>query len=259
MVGAPKVQVSACVYWSMPWLKTYLQQLENLDYPKDCIRYAFSVSPGKDDSAQVLLDWLKDKPNFYVRCVQSNPDWPARRRMWVAGNHFRRHALEDSPETWKPDYLFVCDTDVIRIPPETLRFLVEKDVDIVAPYVYVSRGGDTGESSGIFYDTYSYRFLHGPFDYTQYPHPPWWADWYKKHMADPDVHADMEKRLIPMYSVGANPVLYKREVVERVWYTGDEAIHGFCKAAVEAGFKIWSTPDIHVIHSNSSIFGRSDA
>ena len=258
MVEHPKVQVSASVYWSEPWLPRFLAQLGKQDYPKDCIRYAFSASPGKDGTVGILLDWLKDKPNFYVRCVPSKPEWPARRRMWNAGNYFRRHALEESPETWRPDYVFVCDTDVITMPPNLISFLVSKDVDVVAPYVYVSEPADTGRSNGTFYDGYGFRFLYGPYDYTRYPQPPWWADWYKGHIEDPSVRADLEKRLIPMQSVGVNPVMYKRQVLEKVYYDGDEAIFGFCKAVVAAGFKVWSTPDVETVHSHASIYGRLD-
>lgn len=258
MVEHPKVQVSSSIHWSEPWLPRFLAQLEKQDYPKDCIRYAFSASPGKDNTVKILLDWLKDKPNFYVRCVPSKPEWSPRRRMWNAGNYFRRHALEESPETWKPDFVFVCDSDVITMPPNLIRFLVEKDVDVIAPYVYVSEPTDTGRSGGIFYDQYGFRYLYGPFNYEQYPRPPYWADWYKSHIGHPDVHADMTKRLIPMYSVGVNPVMYKRSVLEKVYYMGDEAIFGFCKAVTAAGFKIWSTPDLETVHSHISIYSRPD-
>jgi hypothetical protein len=43
-----------------------------------------------------------------------------------------------------------------------------------------------------------------------------------------------------------------------VYYTGDEAIFGFCKAVTAAGFKIWSTPDVETIHSHISIYSRPD-
>lgn len=250
----PKVHIMSNIYWAEPWLPKFLEQLDNLDYPKDRIQYGFSCSPANDNTIKILYKWLEDKDNYYVRMTRMNPQWHARRKMWTASNYNRRFAMIDSPEQDKVDYVFSSDNDVIYMPPNTLKHLVNLDVDIVHPYIYV-------EKTHQFYDSYGFRFLHGPFNYKMFPPVNHWADWYKANMNRNDVKADMTKRIIPMWTVGANPILIKREVIDNVWYDGlsNEAIVGFCNLAREAGYKLWSCPDIECIHSYDSIHSRPDA
>ena len=240
------------VYWAEPWLPRFLQQLDNLDYPKDRIQYSFSCAPHPDNTMKILTKWLEDKDNYYLRMTKMPKNWHTRRRMWTASNYSRRFAVMDSPEQDKVEYIFHSDSDVVSIPPDTLKRLVALDVDIVHPYIYV-------EKTHIFYDSYSFRYMYGPYA-NVWPPPPHWADWYKQNIGKPDVHADMEKRVIPMKSVGANPILIKREVMDNVWYDGvsNEAIVGFCNLARQKGYKIWSYPDIECLHSYDSIYSRPD-
>jgi hypothetical protein len=211
---------------------------------------------------KILNKWLEDKDNYYLRMTKMPHSWPARRRMWTASNYSRKFAVIDSPEQDKVDFIFHSDSDVIHMPSDTLTRLVNLDVDIVHPYIYVDPENvekNPVRGKRIFYDTFSFRFLYGPHANT-FPPPSGWADWYKDNIAESEVRANLEKRIIPMESVGANPVLIKREVADNVWYDGAscEAIVGFCNLARNKGYKIWSYPDIECLHSWESIYSRPD-
>jgi len=254
-----KVQIQSSVYWAEPWLNRFLTQIENLDYPKEDIRYAFVTAPNPDNTLTILFDWLKNKHNFYLRQIKMPSDFVAREKMWMSGNFARLFATTPMKGDWLPDFVFICDCDVIKIPPNTLRRLVELDLDIVAPYVYVnpeSEEGNPVQNQRVYYDTYATRFLYGPYSGTK--HPYCFAEWYAEHIENPDIQADLEKKVIPMMSVGANPVLIRRQVLEQCWYEGNEAIVGFCNLARQKGFKIWSYPEIETTHSWRSIYTRPD-
>lgn len=258
----PRIHIMSNVYWAEPWLPRFLKQLDNLDYPKDRLQYSFSCAPHPDNTMKILNKWLEDKDNYYLRMTKMPHSWPARRRMWTASNYSRKFAVIDSPEQDKVDFIFHSDSDVIHMPSDTLTRLVNLDVDIVHPYIYVDPENvekNPVRGKRIFYDTFSFRFLYGPHANT-FPPPSGWADWYKDNIAESEVRANLEKRIIPMESVGANPVLIKREVADNVWYDGAscEAIVGFCNLARNKGYKIWSYPDIECLHSWESIYSRPD-
>jgi len=142
------------------------------------------------------------------------------------------------------DYYFNVDSDVIYMPPETLKVLIEKDVDIIAPYVYIDSSktkGNKWAGKHQFYDTWCYRFKG--------------VEWDNKNLTAIRMieKADPKTGLIEMNSVGANPVLIKREVIEEVEYHGDAAIVGFCFQARKFGYKIYSYPTIECIHAWESI------
>lgn len=263
-----RVQIQSSTWWAEPWLPKFLEQLERLDYPRNLLRYAFITAPcpKKDRTMEILFDWLRDKENFYLVHVKGPEskeqeseklESGVRRRVWLSANLGRKYATTKMEGFPQPDFVFICDCDVIKMPRDALRRLVELDVDVVAPYVYVdpeNKPTNPWRNKRAFYDTWGFRFLHGP--HKGFQHPKTYAPWYARNIQNPRVKADLDKGLIPMMSVGANPVLVKREVLEECWYEGDEAIVGFCNLARGKGFKIWSYPAIEVIHSWRSILFR---
>lgn len=233
------------------WLPRYLEQLDNLDYPKSLLSYAVIEGGSVDDTRGIILDWLKDKKNVYYRQIDMPEDIPKRQRMFLSTNHYRAFVKTSMKGVDPVDYVFHCDCDVSYIPPETLKTLIALDVDIVSPYIYIDPEDDIRNplrKKKRFRDVWGFRFLYGPHPGLQFNSNI--PVYYKRNMErNPSIRADLEKRLIPMQTVGANPILVKREVYEKVWYEGIMATPGWCNKAREAGFKVWSYPDLGCYHS----------
>jgi hypothetical protein len=214
------------------WLPKYLATLDQLSYPKDLLSYSYVEGGSKDNTLTLLTDWLVTKPKFTFTKRDLPEIWNTRRRMWVSVN-LAFHALDDE------DYIFYSDCDIIDMPTNLLQELIKKDVDILHPYVYVEQHPERIKKK-LFYDTWAFRFKNIP----------WKND--SETAVNMIPYAD-ENGLIEMLSVGANPVLLKREVVEEVKYHGDFAVVGFCELARRLGFSIYSIPELECIHSWESI------
>ena len=197
------------------------------------------------------MDWMKTKKNvFFIQHDMDDSELNHRERMFSSSNLWRHYVKTKFKGVSQVDYVFQCDADVTYIPPETLKTLIALDVDIVAPYIYVNpenharnkwRGGMT------FSDPWGYRHLYGRHPGVQINYGI--HEYYKRNLArDKTIKADTVKRLLPMESVGANPILAKREVYEKVWYTGIYATPGWCIEARKHGFKVWAYPDLHCLH-----------
>ena len=240
-------------------LPRFLQQIDNLDYPKDRLRYACVEGGSTDNTREIILDWMKPKKNtFFIQHDMDDTELNHRERMFCSSNLWRHYIKTKFKGVEPVDYVFQCDADVTHIPPETLKTLIALDVDIVAPYIYVDnenhiqnrwRGGHT------FYDVWGYRHLYGPYPGLQFNYGV--HDYYKRNIdRDKTIKADTVKRLLPMQCVGANPILAKREVYEKVWYTGLFATPGWCMTAREAGFKVWAYPELECIHDWRVLINR---
>jgi len=232
-------------------LPRFLEQLDNLDYPKDRLRYACVEGGSTDNTRGIILEWMKPKKNtFFIQHDMDDAELSHRERMFCSSNLWRHYVKTRFKGVEPVDYVFQCDADVTKIPPETLRVLINLDVDIVAPFIYVDQEKhpqNRWRAKKTFYDIWGYRYLYGPYPGHQFNvdiH-----EYYKRNLVrDKSIRADTEKRLIPMQCVGANPILARREVYEKVWYTGVKATPGWCMAAREAGFKVWAYPDLECIH-----------
>lgn len=254
-----KVLIGCPVKNAARWLPRNMAAIDALDYPREDLSYSYVYSQSKDDTLNLLFNWLRSKRTWSLKRVEitaparlpPKSDEAARFRQWESVNR----TLKSHYKVWQlkkyimsviddEDYYFNVDSDVIYMPPETLKVLVEKDVDIVAPYIYIDSSNDEcNEWAGKhqFYDTWCYRFKGVPWDNNCH------TAIKMKEKADPDTG------LIPMDSVGANPVLIKREVIEEVEYHGDEAIVGFCFQARKFGFKIYAYPALECIHAWEAI------
>lgn len=228
----------------------YLEQLDNIDYPEDRITYVAVTSPSKDNTVELVVDWLKTKKSSCWFNFDATSIEPLRKRMFTCTNYIRHLVTINRPPLPRYDYLFQCDADVIGIPPETLKELIKLDVDIVAPYIYNSQEDAPSNKfkyKKTFRDIWGFRFKYGPHRGLQFNSSV--ADYYKRNMyRDDTIKADKEKGIIPMISVGANPILIKREVLENVHYNGLHATPGFCMMADEMGYNVWSYPALECIH-----------
>jgi len=232
-------------------LPRFLEQIDNLDYPKDRLRYACVEGGSKDNTRGIILDWMKPKKNtFFIQHDMDDAKFRHRERMFYSSNLWRHYVKTHFKGVEPVDYVFQCDADVVKIPQETLKTLIDLDVDIVAPYIYIDPENNYKNpyrNTHTFYDVWGYRHLYGPHPGLQFN--PNIHMYYKRRMLNDDtIKADKEKHLLPMICVGANPVLAKREVYEKVWYTGDKATPGWCMAAREQGFKVWAYPELECLH-----------
>ena len=208
-----------------------------------------------DDTLGILMDWLRTKQDWMLFKHNISETYNPRQRMFLSSNLYHQVFIRDHPGYQSCTYIFKCDCDIEYIPPETLGTLIELDVDIVAPYTYISTE-DTPDNPWRhrkqFYDTWGYRHLYGP--HPGYQRQPQIHEYYSRNLTrDKTIQADTVKRLLPMQSVGANPVLVKRKVLKKVEYDGRNAMPGFIRRAVAEGFKAWAYPDIECIHTWKSI------
>ena len=229
----------------------FLEQIDNLDYPKNRLRYACVEGGSTDKTREIILDWMKPKKNtFFIQHDMDDDKLSHRERMFCSSNLWRHYVKTRFKGVEPVDYVFQCDADVIGIPSETLKTLINLDVDIVAPYIYVDQEKhprNIWETTKTFSDIWGYRHLYGPYPGLQFNSSI--HEYYKRNLVrDKSIRADTEKRLLPMQSVGANPILVKREVYEKVWYTDCKATPGWCDLARTYGFKVWAYPDIECIH-----------
>lgn len=279
-----KVLIGAPVKNAARWLSHNLAAIDGLDYPKELLSYSYVYSASEDDTLDLLYGWLKNKSRWTIQKLEiSSDNWMTRQRNHRFMKHMTQlldsHARvvdEDRQDNEKftyalpldavpsgvshyqvwtakkyilnvlgdEDYYFNVDADVIHMPPSTLSALVEKDVDIIAPYVYIDSSpapGNVWAGLKVFYDSWCYRFKDVP--------------WINSHISAVEMleHVDPVTGLIEMESVGANPVLIKREVIEEVEYHGDEAIVGFCYQARKFGFKVYALPAVECLHSWEAI------
>lgn len=231
-------------------LPTYLAQLDGLEYPRDRLRYAAYTSDSGDNTVDIVLEWLKGKQNSWWH-HSTYDQYPLRKRMFIQGNYARHYALADLPSTEKIEYMFHCDADMTYIPPETLETLVKLDVDVVAPYVYIDPENtpmNPFKGKRVFRDVWGYRFKHGPYPGLQFNHNI--PEYYRRNYLSVDsIMADKERHLIPMQSVGANPVLLKRSALEKAsWYDGLHAFPGWCIHAQDYEVEVWSYPLLECLH-----------
>jgi len=246
----PRVLIAFGVKDEAHTLPKYLDQIDKLDYPEDKLGYAVVTSPSSDNTVDIVLDWLKKKKHAYWQHVDVSHVEPLRRRMFTSTNYIRHYILNDFPNTPRFDYMFQCDGDVIGIPPETLKTLIGLDVDIVAPYIYTSmekHPRNRFRNHKTFRDVWGFRFKYGPHPGLQFNSGV--PEYYKRNMDTVDsINADRERGIIPMLSVGANPILIKREVLENVRYDGLHATPGWCIEADRLGYGVWSYPALECVH-----------
>jgi hypothetical protein len=247
----PRILVGFSARQAETWLPTFLEQLDGLDYPEDKLRFAVCEGHSTDNTLKIVMDWLYTKQDWMLFKHNIDDTLLPRERMYYSSNlfhHMFKSSLKHYPDC---DYIFKCDCDVSMIPPETLRTLIDLDVDIVAPYVYVDPEMDYNNmfrGQQVFYDGWGYRHRYG--QYPGHQRLEYIHEYYKRNMLkDDNIKADKEKRLLPMTRVGANPVLIKRRVFNEVEYDGVHATPGFVEQAVKQGFHAWAYPDLTCYHT----------
>lgn len=131
-------------------LPKYLESIDNLDYDKKLIVVYIRTNNNKDDTRDLLADWVEKHRSEYQEVIfededidqatASNPhQWSNERLKLLA--EIRNRSLEKAKE-YKTDFYFVADCDNF-VHPHTLKYLVQKDKPMIAPMLRsMPRKGD---------------------------------------------------------------------------------------------------------------------
>ncbi|CAB3226126.1 unnamed protein product [Arctia plantaginis] len=140
----PTVGISVLVRNKAHTLPYFLTSLYNLEYPKDRLYLWFYSDFNEDNSIEIIEKWVEKHSLEYKRlyvitnsssgslhndeakCVQWTP------QHFTHVINLREKALEFARQMWA-DYIFMIDADVFLTNPLTLRNLLLKEMDIVAP------------------------------------------------------------------------------------------------------------------------------
>lgn len=140
----PTVGISVLVRNKAHTLPYFFSCLGNLDYPKDRLYLWIYSDFNGDNSIEVIEKWAtrhsSEYNNVYINTNSSSKPLHSdeeKSTQWTP-EHFkhvinlRERALEFSRKMWA-DYIFMIDADVFLTNPLTLKNLVSKEFDIVAP------------------------------------------------------------------------------------------------------------------------------
>jgi len=201
------------------YLPRYLRAWEKVEYPRDQIRWIFQYGRSIDKTKEILDKYFKKhKWNVEIR-----PEIPFQNKtnsaLWIADvlNEFR--ALYNNE-----DYVIIPDTDIIKFPKNILNKLLELDLDIVAPYVWIEKTNPPQ-----FFDTYLFRDLCG------------------KKFSVLDV--PILDKPIELSSAGSFLVI-KGNIFKEIKFENPIPHLQFCRNARNKGYRIWGIPWIKVYHAN---------
>ena len=114
-----------------------------MDYPKDKLHFACLEGNSQDNTWDKLVQFKNTHQNVWLKKNELDND-DRFEKLALLRNQLIEEGLKNE------EYVFSVDSDVIDIPPETLKVLINHNVDIVAPYVFI-------EEQSQFYDTLAYR------------------------------------------------------------------------------------------------------
>ena len=120
-------------------LPYFLRCIENLDYNKKNLSLYINTNNNKDETQEILLDWLKSHENLYRSVCYEKTDyvidastpheWTNERLKTLA--KIRNRSLQKTKETGS-DFYFVVDCNNF-IAPFTLKELIRQNKPMIAP------------------------------------------------------------------------------------------------------------------------------
>jgi len=212
-------------------LPQFFKAMEQLDYPKEKLRWVWMYGKSVDDTLNLILEFHK-KSSYKYEVYEE----PVFERLLASSLYNARLCNEFKHLYKEEEYVLFIDTDVIGMPPETLKELVKVDKDIVAPYPY--RIDKTGTE--YFYDTYVFRYHGWKFESVEYEG--------KIYGCIHPIFQD-EKKPVELDSVGTCLLIKANIFLEVDW--GNPVPHlQFCNAARKKGFKVWALPYLKIYHAD---------
>lgn len=245
----PRILIASIVSNQAKWLRRFLNAIDQLDYPREQITYAFLTGNNEDETFAIL--------NEFELTHQGDISWDNfhnKDRVWLKGvdmdmggvswflklsmlrNLLIFEALEDE------DYVLMTDSDIVDMPRDLIQRLMNVGADIVAPMVFIEDFREFGDA--YFYDQLAFIKDGISFDYL-FPYIPG----YDFLPAKP-VYVD---------SVGTCYLVSAQVFRSGVKYVSDEDTSeqiGFCQRVKRYGFKIAVNPDVRVLHVNFEQYGE---
>ncbi len=212
------------------YLPRFLKAMEELDYPKDKLRWVWLYGKSVDNTLEIILDFHKKRNYRYEVYEEPVLHRPIRSSLYNAElcNEFKK--LYEGEE-----FVLFPDTDVVKIRPNLLKELVKLNLDIVAPYVWIENSNPRQ-----FFDTYVFRYSGQRFDklvingklYDAW-HPPFLD----------------KKEPVELDSVGTF-ILIKGKVFQEVDWENPAPHYQFCKNARKKGYKVYACPWLEIEHAD---------
>lgn len=156
------------------YLKHYLRCIDELDYPKDKIVIYINTNNNDDDSVRTLLNWMQRVHKDYKKVIFEHNDYSGLKKEmeWGEDGGRRLHVMSiirqrslDLCKTEKCDYFFPMDTDN-WVEPCTLKYLVSKDLPLVAPFL--KDFAERNVYSNFFYTLNEWGFIGTDPDYESF-------------------------------------------------------------------------------------------
>jgi hypothetical protein len=211
----PKVMIATATKYDEKYLEAFLTALSTLDYPRDRIRLAVMI--GNVEDAKIFRQNLSSK-------ICSQFDMFLEQRIWrPRGVSLKADLYTDLVTCMKDeDYVLFIDSDVVSIPPNLLKHLITRNVDIIAPYVY-------NYHSKIFFDTYIFRKDGNKFS----------------------INPPFQEEVLEVDSVGTC-LLVRSKVLKECRFANPHHWLHFCYFAREKGYKVYADPTIRIEHADIS-------
>jgi len=202
------------------YLSKYLKAWNNVDYPRDKIRWVWICGKSNDDTMNILDRYFsKRKWNCEIYSESKFKNLIPNTALWIAD------VLNQFKSIYKgEEYVLISDTDLSYLPPNLLQELIGANKDVVAPYIWQEY------DHNIFFDTYIFRYYGNKcFDANS---PPF------KNSSEP----------VKMESVGTI-FLVKGEVFRKAKWENPAPHLQFCKNVRRLGYEVWALPYVGVRHA----------
>lgn len=224
----PKIMIAILTKNDAQFLPKFLETMENLDYPKNKLRWIWMYGKSVDQTLDLILEFHKLRKYKYEVYEEPLFQRPIRSSLYNA-----RLCNEFKPLHKGEKFILFVDTDVLEIPPNTLKTLVKANKDIVSPYPYI-------EGTSRFFDTYCFRFHGMRFDSVTW-----------KGVNHDNLNPIFKDSKIPVEldSVGTL-ILIKSKVFKEIEWSNPAPHYRFCLKAREAGYHVWALPYLKIIHAD---------
>ncbi len=221
----PIIAICSLIRDGRHYVENYRAQLNALKLPPDYEWRLFILEgDSKDDSWAYLKKWASEDPRVTIGKSDVGPSTEIQDRAarWArAGNA----CLDLIPQDLNYSHLLWIEADLV-FPAETLKRLLDQDVDIIAPMIWLG---------GLFYDTWGFRDLSN-----------------KKWTNEAPYHPQYRPlTLLEMGSVGSC-VLFRGEILRKgIRFRGpyeNGLLVGMCQDARKLGYRVFSDTSTAILH-----------
>lgn len=130
-----------------PWFNQHLYVVNNLEYPKENLRFVYSLQDNAyTKSIAEDIKKFRDENNLNIEVYKE----PFDRDMKQYGVEMGASIFKDWQAMFSEDYFMLLDSDIVQIPQFAIKEMQRVDESIVAPYIYMY-------GTRYFYDTFKFR------------------------------------------------------------------------------------------------------